>query len=48
MDEPNIFIIGVFVIIMVSIGIFHTVKEFKEMYSGEEQEVRRPNNMKID
>lgn len=48
MDDPNIFFIGVFVFIIVAIGVFHTVKEFKEMYSGEEQDVPRSKKMKID
>jgi hypothetical protein len=48
MDDINIFIIGIFVFILFAIGVFHTVIEFKEMYSGEEQDVPRDKKIELD
>ncbi|MDZ7660147.1 hypothetical protein [Fodinibius sp.] len=47
MGEVNIFAIGVIVTFLFAIGVFYTISEFKEMYSGKEQGVRRDSNFKI-
>ena len=48
MDDSSIFILGVFVTILFAIGVFHTIKEFRQMYSGKEQGVRRKKKMEIN
>lgn len=47
MGEVNIFAIGVIVTLLFSIGIIYTIKEFKQMYSGKEQGVRRDSNFEF-
>ena len=47
MGEVNIFAIGVIVTVLFLIGVIHTVKEFKEMYSGKEQGVRRDSHLSV-
>ncbi len=48
MDNSSIFIIGIIVTVLFVFGIFYTVKEFKEMYSGEEQDVPRSHKIDVD
>ncbi len=48
MDNTSIFIIGIVVILLFAVGVFHTVKEFKEMYTGEEQGVPRSKKIDVD
>ena len=47
MGEVNIFAIGVIVTLLFAIGVFYTIKEFKQMYSGKEQGVRRDSHMEV-
>lgn len=47
MGEVNIFAIGVIVTLLFSIGVIYTIKEFKQMYSGKEQGVRRDSDLEV-
>ena len=47
MGEVNIFAIGVIVFLLFAIGVFYTIKEFKQMSSGKEQGGRRGSNLDV-
>lgn len=47
MGEVNIFAIGVIVTLLFAIGVFYTIKEFKEMSSGKEQGIRRDSHLEV-
>jgi CHASE3 domain sensor protein len=46
MDDINIFAIGVFVTLLFVIGVFYTIKEFKQM--NKKQFETRQNKINID
>lgn len=48
MGEVNIFAIGVIVALLFAIGVFYTIKEFKQMYSGEQQGLRKGRDSHVN
>ncbi|MDX1619292.1 MAG: hypothetical protein R3224_10945 [Balneolaceae bacterium] len=48
MDDPSIFYLGIFVMVLFFAGILYTIREFKMMEDSKRQREYRDDSLKID